>query len=180
MGGGMILKSYLIVMVMEGVLLFGCSKHNSSARSQAPAAPELQKSSASTKSDDAFKKYYTDVNDTVKLRAKSALTFSMRTSEATPPVLAGTNSPLVSEKGNFDVQIASTPSNGEAELIASKFKKMGYPTYIVEVQNPRSDLGGTYYRVRIGSFATAADGRTFGETVVRPEHLDYWVVRKSN
>ena len=173
-------KGYLIVMVMTGILLSGCSKHKSIATSQAPTVPEVQKSPASSKSEEAFNKYYTGVIDTAKFRAKTAGTFSMRKPETTPPIIVGANTLSVSENGNFDVQVASTPSNSEAKFVASKFKKMGYSSYILEVQNPRPDLQGTYYRVRIGSFATEADGKTFGETVVRPEHLDYWVVHKSN
>ncbi len=88
--------------------------------------------------------------------------------------------PAPSPDGRFTVQVASTPSNDEAQLVASKFKKMGYEASILEVRNPRPDLEGTFYRVRVGSFTTGAEAKSFGERVVVPAHFDFWVVHKSN
>jgi hypothetical protein len=208
---GMMRKGSLIALAVAGVLLSGCPKHNRSATSPAPAAPEAQKTGEEAKSDSAFNKYYTGSNDSAKVLGKPTATFSMRKQEAAPvkkpamqatePAPAAAAAPkikavspatvvapqasaqeapasLSSASGRFTVQVASTPSNGEAEHIAAEFRGKGYEASIIEVQNPRSDLAGTYYRVRVGSFAGEAEAKSFGESVARPAHLDYWVVRK--
>jgi len=206
-------KGSLIALAVTGVLLSGCPKHNQSATSPAPAAPEVQKTGEEAKSDSAFNKYYTGSGDSAKPRGKTPATFSMRKPEAArenkpamqeakpapaaavaapkkyvvPPAMAAAPeaaaqeapASTVSANGRFTVQVASTPSNSEAERIAAEFKGKGYEASIIEVQNPRPDLAGTFYRVRVGSFAGEAEAKSFGETVVRPAHLDYWVVRKA-
>ncbi len=202
----MMRRGYSILMAVTGVLLSGCPKHNNAGMSQMPVVPAEQKNVAAAKSDEAFNKYYVKATDAAAHHETITATFSMRKPETAPAkkpettaLVAATvpeKKPVVQEaKPNqvvrasptsfsanwqFAVQVASTPSNGDAEAIASKFKTMGYAAYVLEVKNPRSDLEGTYYRVRIGSFATEDNAKSFGETVVLPEHFDYWVVNKSD
>ena len=58
----------------------------------------------------------------------------------------------------YTVQVAAWKSFSEAESMASRLKQQGYKAYIQRVQFP--DTGEIWYRVRIGSYESAAAART--------------------
>ena len=85
-----------------------------------------------------------------------------------------------SPTGRFVVQVSTIASPTLANDIVRKLERQGFPAYSVTVQNPTTELLGTYYRVRIGGFETTNDARHFGETTLRPLGYDFWVDNKSN
>ena len=82
--------------------------------------------------------------------------------------------------GHYVVQVYSTASRAGANRLAARVKGMGFPAYIIEVQNPTPTLTGTFYRVRIGDFDSQISATAFGESALKPAGLDYWVDRKAN
>jgi cell division septation protein DedD len=88
--------------------------------------------------------------------------------------------PAFKNNGAYVVQVATMVSRWLADELATELKEKGYPAYVSEVQNPREDLQGTYYRVRIGSFASVLEAKAFGDNVLIPASYTFWVDRKSN
>jgi len=61
-------------------------------------------------------------------------------------------------QGKFALQAASYPNRAAADEFADKLKAAGVASYVVSVELPRR---GTWYRVRVGRFSTAADAQKF-------------------
>jgi cell division septation protein DedD len=61
-------------------------------------------------------------------------------------------------QGKFALQAAAYPTRAAADEFADKLKAAGVASYVVEVELPRR---GTWYRVRVGRFNTAADAQKF-------------------
>lgn len=66
--------------------------------------------------------------------------------------MAGTQSGL---EGGYVVQIASTPDRAYAQNLAATFVGRGYQAYVTSAEV----RGATYFRVRIGRFATLNEAR---------------------
>lgn len=69
------------------------------------------------------------------------------------------NNRIYSDGKRFMVQVSSFKSKGRAESDASRFQSMGHDAFIVEANLPQ--LGGTWYRVRIGYFANQNEAENF-------------------
>jgi hypothetical protein len=121
---------------------------------------------------DIFNEFYKDSAVSPQMEKKNTKTFSMKVPESPATEFA--------ENGRWVVQIATMGSRVLADELATEFKEKGYPAYMAEVQNPTPELQGTYYRVRIGAFASRSAAAAFGENVLKPANYDYWVDRKSN
>ena len=85
----------------------------------------------------------------------------------------------ISETGRYVVQVAVFKNRGQAKQSVEKLSKLGYTAYIADVENPSPELSGTYYRVRIGRFASLPDAKSFGENM-KAQGFDYWVDQKAN
>lgn len=143
----------------------GCGKKQQEQVTEtAPPAVAESKDTA-----DVFDEFYSDARESEK---KAAPTFSMNEPAAYAPKYV--------QKGAYVVQVATMVSRWLADEMATELKEKGFPAYVSEVQNPRNDLQGTYYRVRIGRFATIPDAKAFGENVLKPARYNFWVDRKSN
>jgi cell division septation protein DedD len=66
--------------------------------------------------------------------------------------MAGTQSGLA---GGYVVQIASTPDRAYAQNLAATFVERGYQAYVTSAEVK----GATYFRVRIGRFASLTEAR---------------------
>ena len=66
------------------------------------------------------------------------------------------------EKGFFSVQIASYPNLKMAQDIERDLKSKTYPAFIQEVVLPGK---GTWYRVRIGNFATKEEADLYAKNI---------------
>lgn len=76
--------------------------------------------------------------------------------------------------GAYTLQVGIFSSESAAQKRASVLNGKGYPAYVSHVRDPRPDMPGTWYRVRIGSFATSKAAREYGATNLAPVGIDYW------
>lgn len=93
------------------------------------------------------------------------------TAPKSPSVYADQNfeSPVaasVSEKGAYTVQIASFPSQVMAQKMEKNLKEKTYPAYVQKTDIPGK---GTWYRVRVGSFKTKEEAKSYGESIREKE-----------
>jgi hypothetical protein len=165
-GGIMTLRGLVIISGIFALVTVGCGKKQSEPRPETVTPPSMAGQKDTT---DVFEEFYSDTKEPEK---KVSPTFSMN-----EPASA---SPAFKNSGAYVVQVATMVSRWLADELATELKEKGYPAYVSEVQNPREDLQGTYYRVRIGTFASIAEARAFGENVLNPAKYNFWVDRKSN
>lgn len=99
-------------------------------------------------------------------------------SAPTAPVAAvGVHMPGPS--GDYVVQIDIHKSESEALKAVQKLAARGIPAYIVPAA-PDAGLSGSYWRVRVGRFPSRAGAQAYGETVLKPAGLKFWIDRKAN
>jgi hypothetical protein len=177
-------KTLLTALLGISCIFTGCAKKPKPPMQNA-VVPSTTSQTVKKDSGDIFNEFYND--SAVALdKVKNIKTFSLKPSKNPPTAAAAPEStpglyiPAFSDNGRFVVQIASMGSRVLADELALEFKEKGYPSYVVEVQNPTPALTGTYYRVRIGAFATSVDAKAFSENILVPLHFDYWVDRKTN
>lgn len=77
------------------------------------------------------------------------------------------------------VQVGIAPSRSHANKLVNKLSGEDIPAYVAEVENP-ADYQGTFYRIRVGYFATLADAESFGKNVLEPLGYAFWVDNRSN
>jgi cell division protein FtsN len=81
--------------------------------------------------------------------------------------------------GPYVLQVGIFDSERQALRLGEKLKKQGFPAYIATVENPTPEMMGTYYRVRIGSFATTKSARAYGKMNLAPGGTPYWADLKA-
>jgi len=157
-------RMFLVAFVLT--LLVGCGKGKKESEIQQPASqpqPIEQRSNADALFDEFFDGSSSKSQASKQIEKKSIkhdITFS--------------------PNGRFVVQVSTIASSTLADEIAKKLEKKGFPAYVVSVENPTTQLIGTYYRVRIGGFDSSADAKYFGENMLRPLGYDFWVDTRSN
>ncbi|MBN1129037.1 MAG: SPOR domain-containing protein [Chitinispirillaceae bacterium] len=160
-------RSFIVIVTALCLAVIGCGQKQKPATQTAAdiqaAVPEK------TDTADVFNEFYSETKEPEK---KIDPTFSLNEPESFIPAFT--------PGGAYITQVASMVSRHLADELATELREKGYPAYVSEVENPRPDLQGTYYRVRIGRFASISDARTFGENVLKPANYDFWVDRKSN
>lgn len=67
--------------------------------------------------------------------------------------------PKIDPNGRYTVQIGAFQNQKEAEKLVSSLKSKGYPAFIKQVETPDKK---TWYRVRVGTFATRPDAVVYG------------------
>lgn len=82
---------------------------------------------------------------------------------------------VVAVDGKYTVQVSSWQTRRRAERDAQRFNAKGFETYIQSADLP--ELGGTWYRVRVGSFATRNDARAMAEQLAALLESGYWLDR---
>jgi hypothetical protein len=172
-------KTFLIVAIVLSFLMVGCAK-----KPKQPLQSTVGSSSTSQTaidSPDIFNEFYSDSAVTLD-KAKNIKTFSLKPAKTAVPATESTPgyTPAFSVNGRYVIQVASMRSRWLADELATRLKEKGYPSYVLEVENPTEHLTGIYYRVRIGGFSTTVDAKAFAENVLVPAHFDYWVDRKAN
>jgi hypothetical protein len=88
--------------------------------------------------------------------------------------------PSFSESGRFVVQCNVYSSSKSAKRLADNLSQKGYPSYVAEVENPKPEMTGMFYRVRTGNFAGVSIAKEFAEKVLVAMGYEYWVDNKSN
>jgi cell division septation protein DedD len=96
----------------------------------------------------------------------------------TAPV-AAVGAQMPGPNGDFVVQIDIHKSESDALKAIQKLATRGIPAYIVPAA-AEAGLSGSYWRVRVGRFVSRADAQAYGETVLKPAGLKYWIDRKAN
>ena len=84
-----------------------------------------------------------------------------------------------SSYGSYVIQVGIFPSKSAANALVAKLKSNDIKAYVAEVENP-GELEGTYFRVRVGYFASIAKANLFSSEVLSPLQLNSWVDNKSN
>jgi hypothetical protein len=179
-------KIVLIALLVISCILVGCEKKPAPPLPVAAPSPAPAVKTAKTDSADIFNEFYTDSVAAVD-KARNTKTFSLNPSKVKSPKTTtpangpgSAYTPDFSDNGRYVVQVASMNSRWLADELATQFKEKGYPAYVIEVQNPRPDLSGAFYRVRIGAFSSSVDAKAFGDNILVPAHFVYWVDRKAN
>lgn len=179
-----VVRTLLIGILGTLCILAGCAKK---PKQPLPAASGTSATGTVAKADsgDIFNEFYNDSAVAVD-KAKKMKIFSLHPSKTPAPAAdspenaSGSYTPAFSDNGRYIVQVAAMASRWLADELATELKEKGYPSYVIEVQNPTPELTGTYYRVRIGGFVTRTDALAFGENILVPARFSYWVDRKAN
>lgn len=96
----------------------------------------------------------------------------------TAPV-AAVGAQMPGPTGDFVVQIDIHKSESDALKAVQKLATRGIAAYIVPAA-AEAGLSGSYWRVRVGRFVSRAAAQSYGETVLKPAGLKYWIDRKAN
>jgi hypothetical protein len=161
-----VIAGLVVIAVMAG-----CNKKENSKETEFSSTPATT-ATKPTASQDIFDEFYKE--DTAAKKAAAT------TPAQTEPVVRAPVTAEFSENGRFVVQVSTVRSRALADDISAKLSAKGYPSYVVQVDNPTPSLSGTYYRVRIGGFSRISAARSFGENTLAAEGYEYWVDNKSN
>lgn len=100
---------------------------------------------------------------------------------AAPHSTASNAAVVPSAQGEWVLQVGIHKTEDGAQILADKLKGKGFPAYVLKVSTAGTGLSGSYFRVRIGAFATREDALRYGENVLKPAGLkDFWADKKSN
>lgn len=116
----------------------------------------------------------------IEALATSSKSEEAKPSSATKPILStSTNAVEQESSGSYVIQISIQPSKSNANAIIEKLSSNNIKAYIADVENP-GELEGTYYRVRIGYFASIESAQNFGKQTLERLGYAWWVDNKSN
>jgi len=82
---------------------------------------------------------------------------------------------VIDAEGKYTVQVSSWQTRRRAERDAERFSAKGFRAYVQSADLP--ELGGTWYRVRVGSYATRNEARTLAEQLAGLLESGYWLDR---
>lgn len=82
---------------------------------------------------------------------------------------------VVEVDGKYTVQVSSWRTRRRAEQDAQRFMAKGFNAYIQSADLP--ELGGTWYRVRVGSYANRAEARELAAKLAGLLESGYWLDR---
>jgi hypothetical protein len=177
---GLRARKYLFaVAALAALTLAGCPKKESPEDVELAAQEARKAAQERKKKVDVFDEFYVD---DAKKSPDSAKGKGKTGAPATEPkaLAAVGGAQKFSGNGRYVVQVNSTASESGANKMAAKMKGLGYPAYVVTVQNPTPELIGTYFRVRLGGFDSYSDAKAFAESTLGPAGYDYWIDRKAN
>ncbi|MDZ7359212.1 MAG: SPOR domain-containing protein [candidate division KSB1 bacterium] len=82
---------------------------------------------------------------------------------------------VMDTEGRYTVQVSSWRTQRRAERDAQRFSEKGFNAYVQSAYIP--SLGGTWYRVRVGAYATKAEAREMAARLTELLESGYWVDR---
>ncbi|MCI0690580.1 SPOR domain-containing protein [candidate division KSB1 bacterium] len=82
---------------------------------------------------------------------------------------------IVVEDGKYTVQVSSWQTRRRAEEDAERYAAKGFNAYIQEAYIPSK--GGTWYRVRVGRYATQDDAEQMASQLAGLLEAGFWVDR---
>ena len=164
------LKCLLIACIIAG--LAGCSK-----KEEEISADEILNNIDSAKSPGVKPQKQEKFSEPENLATGK----KKATAKTSAPISTDINfTPSFTEGGRFVVQCNVFASAKAAKRLADKLTEKSYPAYVAEVENPKPDMGGMFYRVRVGNFSGISRARDFGENVLVAMGYEYWIDNKSN
>ncbi len=83
------------------------------------------------------------------------------------------------DKGDYVIQVSIQASKKAADAIVKKLAENNVKAYVASVENP-GELEGTYYRIRVGYFASSADAQAYGKQTLSPLNYAWWVDKTKN
>ena len=184
----------LAMLVLSLALLTGCKKEEAKKIEPAPDTvatlpepPELEPI------EDAFPEAgvgepATPSKTTAKTEAKAAPTASTASTQtvskaasstpaapaAKPAVQPAAPNQGIVKTGAYTLQIGIFNSEKQAKKRAGALVALGLPAYVTHVQDPKPTMPGSYYRVRVGSFASSQAAKGYGATNLTPAGIDFW------
>ena len=82
---------------------------------------------------------------------------------------------VVMQDGKYTVQVSSWRTRRWAERDAERFAEKGFNTYVQQAYVP--SMGGTWYRVRVGSYATRTEARDTAAQLAGLLESGFWLDR---
>jgi hypothetical protein len=172
-------KYWIALAALAALTLGGCPKKESPEDVESAAQEAKKAAQERKKKVDVFDEFYVDDAKKASDSAKGKGKVGAPTAE--PKALAAASgTQKFSGNGRYVIQVNSTASESGAAKMVAKMKNLGYPAYVVAVQNPAPGLVGTYFRVRLGGFDSYPDAKAFAESTLEPAGYDYWIDRKTN
>lgn len=144
------------------------------------AAPEARATAVAAKANDAVASTPTAKTTPAKKEPAAVPPAPPKSAPvvAAPAAVAGDVAPR--STGEWVLQVNVHRSQAEAEAQIAKLAKDGIPAYTVAFQAGEEHLSGSYWRVRVGRFASRADAQKYGTSVLEPKGLKFWIDKKSN
>lgn len=186
--GSRVRKYSIAFAALAALTLAGCPKKESPEDVEL-AAQQARKAAQDKKKVDVFDEFYMDDAkkspdaDKGKGKGKDKGKGKVEAPAAAEPpkeLAAAGGVQNFSKNGRYVVQVNSTASESGATKMAAKLKNLGYPAYVVSVQNPTPELIGTYFRVRVGGFDSYSEAKAFAEGTLASAGYDYWIDRRAN
>lgn len=155
-------STLLVTLSLFGLTLIGCGEEEAPAELPPPPAAAVAPVQASE---------------------PSAAPAEPELKPIAPMVPASISEPLfvsaLSSTGSYVIQVGIQPSKKGANRLASKLSESGIQSYLAQVENP-GELEGTYYRVRIGYFATVTDAKNYAKATLEPLGFAWWIDSRRN
>jgi hypothetical protein len=107
-------------------------------------------------------------------KATASTTAKPASATASKPVAPAQSTTGIVKSGAYTLQIGIFNSEKLAKKHADALIAQGLPAYVTRVQDPKPEMPGLYYRVRVGSFATSTAAREYGATNLTPAGIDFW------
>ncbi len=165
--------SFVCAASLCALLLTACSESEEQVQpTVTPKAKTAEKNSVAETNDDPELKPMTAAAPTDSAKAKKQEVKGANPDGAAVAVSQG-------QSGSYVIQIGIQPSRKSANAIVAKLAESGIEAYISEVENP-GELEGTYYRIRVGYFATIHDAKEFGKSRLEAAGFPWWVDNRSN
>ena len=166
----------LCAAVIAGALFVGCSKEEQEIvpdmKQAAPAATEKAPAAAEQADEPELVPI-----QSLSQGSKSEPAVEEKSKTAPAPTATGDIQPQ--SEGPFVIQVSIQPSKKGADGIVKKLAEQNIKAYVAEVENP-GELEGTYYRVRVGFFATYANAQEYGKQVLSALNFQWWVDNSKN
>ena len=164
----------LLALFSLSIFLFGCSEEKELVPEISTPKAKPAKVVEPPKDEDPELQPMTSKTETAPEQAKEVKT------ETKPEAQTAQVQPVnQADDGEYVIQVGIQPSKKSAESLVQKLSEKGVKAYYSSVENP-GELEGTYYRVRVGFFASINDAQNFGRSVLETNGLPWWVDNRSN
>jgi hypothetical protein len=170
----------LLISILITAVLFGCAKKKVRDDKEFSQTTKNSVQGKTSESTDIFDEFYKDEQVPAEPAPVKNSEKKKVTEKKTASSFEQSSEIQFSSHGRYVIQISTMQTRSMADALAEKLTTKGYPAYVSEVDNPTPSLQGTFYRVRVGGFASISLARIFGESYMKPIGYDFWIDNKSN